>query len=131
MDSAPRPKIVKLMYFKPWDWIIGASVYKDEFMEASNRTETLARRGGLILLSVLIFSLVVACLIWFLSQQHRKADKPDHPCAPRQRRAVGGASEHISDASQSLAEGASEQAAPSRRLLPRWRNVFHDKAERR
>jgi PAS domain S-box-containing protein len=29
-ESAPRWKVVRLAYFKPWDWVIGASAYEDE-----------------------------------------------------------------------------------------------------
>jgi PAS domain S-box-containing protein len=29
-ESAPRWKVVRLVYFEPWDWVIGASVYEDE-----------------------------------------------------------------------------------------------------
>ena len=29
-ESAPRLKVVRLAYFEPWDWVIGASVYEDE-----------------------------------------------------------------------------------------------------
>ncbi|MGD9158944.1 MAG: Cache 3/Cache 2 fusion domain-containing protein, partial [Desulfobacteraceae bacterium] len=29
-ESSPRWKIANLVYFKPWDWVIGTSVYEDE-----------------------------------------------------------------------------------------------------
>lgn len=30
--AEPREKLVRLAYFAPWDWVIGASVYSDEFL---------------------------------------------------------------------------------------------------
>lgn len=33
-DSAPRPKTAVLAYFEPWDWVIGASYYRDELAES-------------------------------------------------------------------------------------------------
>ncbi|QTA77918.1 Two component system response regulator/histidine kinase [Desulfonema limicola] len=29
-DPAPRKKIARVAYYKPWDWVIGASAYEDE-----------------------------------------------------------------------------------------------------
>ena len=29
-ESAPRWKVVRLAYFRPWDWVIGASAYEEE-----------------------------------------------------------------------------------------------------
>ena len=34
-ESAPRDKVVKVAYFEPWDWVIGAGAYEDEFLEAA------------------------------------------------------------------------------------------------
>ena len=30
-ESNPRPKALYMTYFQPWDWIINASSYRDEF----------------------------------------------------------------------------------------------------
>ncbi|WP_187170474.1 cache domain-containing protein [Salidesulfovibrio onnuriiensis] len=32
-ESAPRPKSLYMAYFEPWDWIISASSYREEFLE--------------------------------------------------------------------------------------------------
>jgi len=34
-ESAPRRKIAALIYFEPWDWLINAGTYEDEYYEAS------------------------------------------------------------------------------------------------
>jgi methyl-accepting chemotaxis protein len=33
-EAKPREKIAALVYYEPWDWIIGASTYEEEFMDA-------------------------------------------------------------------------------------------------
>lgn len=38
-DVRPRQKIAALTYFEPWDWVIGASVYAEEFQEAQVSVE--------------------------------------------------------------------------------------------
>jgi len=35
-DSAPRMKIVRYEYFKPWDWIVAVGSYEDEFYREAN-----------------------------------------------------------------------------------------------
>jgi len=38
-DPKPRKKIVKLAYFAPWDWVIGAGSYEDEFYHVADEIE--------------------------------------------------------------------------------------------
>jgi methyl-accepting chemotaxis protein len=111
-DSAPRMKMAKLMYFSPWDWVIGVGVYMDEFMEATNRIENLAARSNIILSAVLVCSFVAALLIWFFAANG--IAKPITRITENLMsgaRQVSSASENISSASKSLAEGTSAQAA--------------------
>ena len=37
-ESAGRNKIAAFMYFAPWDWIIGAGMYEDDYLEMRRRT---------------------------------------------------------------------------------------------
>jgi methyl-accepting chemotaxis protein len=111
-DSVSRMKMVKLMYFSPWDWVIGVGVYTDEFMAAANRIENLADRGNMILLAVLGSSFIAAFLVWFFASN--SIAKPINRITQNlmgSAEQVSGASEHISSASQSLAEGTSQQAS--------------------
>jgi PAS domain S-box-containing protein len=43
-EDAPRSKIVAATYFEPWDWVIGAGTYKDDFQDAIVRIDHAASR---------------------------------------------------------------------------------------
>ena len=56
--TATRMKIAGVIYFKPWDWVIGVSAYEDEFGQAKARVGSAMRMlvvscllGGLIVLA--------------------------------------------------------------------------------
>ena len=111
-DPAPRRKVVRLMYFAPWDWVIGAGSYEEEFYRAQARVETVGYESDVILGTVLGVAVVLASVIWLLVARR----------LARRIAAVVGRLDQTSDqvssgaaqvaaASQSLAEGASEQAA--------------------
>ena len=38
-EASPRWKAVALTYFEPWDWVIGASVYEDDYYEAKKKVD--------------------------------------------------------------------------------------------
>ena len=66
-DTKPRIKIARIMYFAPWDWVIGVGAYKDEFMEAPQRIETATAHGNILLVIILIISMGAAVLIWTMT----------------------------------------------------------------
>jgi methyl-accepting chemotaxis protein len=39
-DDVARNKITAISYFEPWDWIIGAGTYEDDYYEARNKCDT-------------------------------------------------------------------------------------------
>jgi methyl-accepting chemotaxis protein len=41
-------KIARLMYFEPWDWVIGSGSYEEEFLAAATRIEALVDRGRIV-----------------------------------------------------------------------------------
>jgi methyl-accepting chemotaxis protein len=111
-DVAAREKIVRLMYFEPWDWIIGVGSYADEFFAAKARVTSIGSASNMILGTVLGIASLAAILIW-LFVAHAIAGTIQRIVAQLTEGAeqVASASGQVSSASQSLAEGATEQAA--------------------
>ncbi len=111
-DAVAREKVARIVYFEPWDWVIGVGSYTDEFYEARDQVTAIGNAGNRILALVLVAAFLTTAVIWYLmarglagrisrvvSQLSEGADQ------------VASASGQVSSASQSLAEGATEQAA--------------------
>jgi methyl-accepting chemotaxis protein len=65
-DPKERIKVARLVYFEPWDWIVGASSTEDEFLESTNKLKTAAMRSTFLLLGILIVSLITAIWVWVI-----------------------------------------------------------------
>lgn len=63
-ESQARMKIAAITYFKPWDWVIGAGAYEDDFMAA--RTQASSALSNLLKWT-LIGGAIVLCLSVLLS----------------------------------------------------------------
>ncbi|WDP89965.1 MAG: Cache 3/Cache 2 fusion domain-containing protein [Desulfobacter sp.] len=70
IDEPPKKKYAALIYFKPWDWIIGASAYEEDFTDTAQR---LGKRLENIIFQVLatgLFVLIVsAAACWILGKK--------------------------------------------------------------
>jgi methyl-accepting chemotaxis protein len=111
-DPEARMKIVRIKYFKPWDWVIGVGSYKEEFLKAANQIEKLGNRSKIILVCILGLTLVGVLFTWWIVA--RGIAKPIDRIAGSLNDGadqVSSASGQVSSSSQSLAEGSSEQAA--------------------
>ncbi len=70
-DPAPREKTVRIGYFQPWNWVIGAGSYTDEFMESTRNIQSIGARGNLFILLAIAISIVlsagmsIAFTAWF------------------------------------------------------------------
>lgn len=111
-DRKPRVKIARIMHFKPWDWIIGAGSYVEEFNESRDQIASLGRTSNVVLGAMLIIALVSASAVWFVLAR-RLTMKIMKICGALKSGAaeVAAASNEVSSASHGLAQGASEQAA--------------------
>ncbi|MBN2591467.1 MAG: methyl-accepting chemotaxis protein [Sedimentisphaerales bacterium] len=111
-DAVARDKIVRLMYFEPWDWIIGVGSYTDEFYEAKNRIAAIGKTSNVLLSTILLSAILVVSFVWFLVARGITG-KINHIVnqLTEGSEQVASASQQVSSASQSLAEGATEQAA--------------------
>jgi methyl-accepting chemotaxis protein len=111
-DTTARMKVAHFVYFQPWDWVISAGSYEEEFMTAKNRVAATAASGNTILCIVLAISAATSLLVWFftargLTNRINRIIAGLFEGAEQTAAAAG----QVSSASQSLAEGASEQAA--------------------
>lgn len=65
-ETVTRDKVSAFTYFEPWDWVIGAGTYKDDYLDAQKRVDDLMnhlfRLQGANGLAVL----VLVCLLAFL-----------------------------------------------------------------
>ncbi len=111
-DVVARMKIARIMYFAPWDWVIGVGSYTDEFDEAGRLIEQFGQRGNLILACLTAITLVLTLLIWFFVTRsianpiNRVIDGLSQGSTQ-----VTSASEQVASSSQAMAAGASEQAS--------------------
>ncbi|MDJ0781211.1 MAG: Cache 3/Cache 2 fusion domain-containing protein [Desulfosarcinaceae bacterium] len=63
-DPVAREKIARILYFAPWDWIIGAGSYTEEFLEGAAHIEKMGGRSNMVLMGAITVALLLATLIW-------------------------------------------------------------------
>ena len=111
-DAVARVKVANIVYFQPWDWIIGVGSYLDEFDAAAREVAGVGRASLTLLGGVTGGALLAASLIWFLFARglsSRIMRTVEH--LQKGADQTASAANQVSSASQSLAQGASEQAA--------------------
>jgi methyl-accepting chemotaxis protein len=65
-EAEARMKIAGVMYFAPWDWVIGTGGYEDDFNQSSLTIHAANRRGIFLLAGVFGLCLAGAALLWML-----------------------------------------------------------------
>jgi methyl-accepting chemotaxis protein len=111
-EPAPREKIARVVYFQPWDWVIGVSSYLDEFYESANRLRTIGRASMFQIGILAAVACILSCGIWLLVSQKltgRLTKVAEHVLTGVEQ--VSDASSQVASASQTLAQGTTEQAA--------------------
>ncbi len=63
-EKAARMKIARLMYYAPWDWVIGAGVYEDDLIEyrailENGRSQMVNMMGVVSLAAAVVITLIV------------------------------------------------------------------------
>ncbi len=111
-EPQPRSKATAMMYFEPWDWVVGIGAYEDELLEARNLAAEIGQRSNMILAAVLALALLGAAAVWFfvargigerINQVSRRLNLSSDQ--------VGETSQQVASASLTLSEGASQQAS--------------------
>jgi len=80
-DPLPRPKTVVIGYFEPWQWIIGAGTWDEEFFEGLRTLQRSNNRSQDVLLITLGISLLAVALLWFFLS--RSITRPINSLAER------------------------------------------------
>jgi len=111
-DAKARMKVARVVYYEPWDWVIGVSSYLDEFQHAENAIAAMSQKSTWLMIGISGLALLVAVLFWvLLSSVINKQFSTVSSILSRVSRQVTHASEEFSTSGQELANGASEQAA--------------------
>lgn len=111
-ETEARMKIGKIVYYAPWDWVIGAGAYEDEIGIAATRmSEGLNRMMVLVALAGLALAVLGGAMGVFITRGIERPLAKIIEGLNSEADQVASAAGQVSSASQSLAEGASEQAA--------------------
>lgn len=110
-EAQAKTKLVRLVYFAPWDWVIGVGSYEEEFQRAEQRVQALAQKSLLTMLGLSAAALVFVMIIWWvlargIAQRLNEVGGQLEAAAEQVMSAAG----QVAQSSQSLAAGASEQA---------------------
>ncbi len=108
----PSDKIASIYYFEPWDWIIGAGAYEEDFFGtriALNNSLDAMTYEIIGIISILIVISVIINI--FIARRIASAIDAVIDSLTEGANQVADAANQISSASQSLASGTSEQAA--------------------
>lgn len=65
-ETADRMKIARVMYFAPWDWVIGAGSYEDEFLASATKLGSLSKQNQTFFWIIIGIAFVIGSLIWLL-----------------------------------------------------------------
>jgi methyl-accepting chemotaxis protein len=68
-DPKARYKVARLKYFAPWDWVIGAGSYEEEFMASPLRIGQEARKSNILLVAIAVLSLLGSAAVWFFTSK--------------------------------------------------------------
>jgi hypothetical protein len=111
-DPQPRQKFAVFTYYAPWDWVISASAYQDDYSAIKSQVgQVLGNLMKWTAVTALLIGLIGFVTAYFLSANITrpviKVIAALRLGAEQNTTAAG----QVSEASQTLAEGASEQAA--------------------
>ena len=124
-EPEPRMKLARITYYEPWDWIIGASSYEEDFYQAERSISALGHRNLLMMLILAGVTLLLGGAAWFfiagsLNSQMRSVAETLRTASEQ----VTYASREVSDSGQLMANGASEQAASLEEVTAALQEIY-------
>jgi hypothetical protein len=117
IDNGSYPKIARIKYFKPWDWVIGASLPEDEMYATVTEVGRISHRSTAILFMIGAVTLVITCAIWWFQANGmtRRTDRIIRELS-RASKTVSSAAVQVSTTSRQLAQDARKQAASNDKI---------------
>jgi len=111
-EATARPKITQFVYFAPWDWVIGAGSYEDEYLAGANLISAAARHSVFVQLGVAAVAMLVAIAVLFVFGS-RFTHTIDRLAAAIHADAEGSSTvaSEVASTTKQLADGAARQAA--------------------
>jgi len=111
-DPVSRKKIAMIMYYEPWDWVIGTSAYVDELQEVDAKIRGTFRNQVILIITLTSIILVVALIVWFFMAKRLTSHITDlSNLLNESANQVDSASEHLASSSQDMASQVSNQAS--------------------
>lgn len=62
-ETTPRMKIAAITYFEPWDWVIGAGAYEDDYQEAHMRAKESLKNIDSAVGSMIYYTILCAAVL--------------------------------------------------------------------
>jgi len=111
-DPVSRMKITMIMYYEPWDWVIGVSAYLDELQEVNVKIQETFRNQIILIIVLTTIILLISLAVWFfmarrLTSQIMNLSNVLIDSANQ----VDSASEHLASSSQDMASQVSNQVS--------------------
>jgi methyl-accepting chemotaxis protein len=116
-DAQARQKTVSIGYFAPWQWVIGAGTWDEEFLAGATMVEAANRTGQKISLLVLFLVLICISLAWFFMS--RAISRP----IVRTAEILRDIAEGEGDLTRQLEDSGRDEIAD----MARYFNLFQDK----
>ncbi len=111
-EKTSRGKIAALYYFKPWEWVIGAGAYEDDFLETRRAlNSSLDGMMTSLLISIAVLVLLAILISVTISHGISRAIGFVIDGLTEGANQVADAASQISSTSQLLADGTTQQAA--------------------
>jgi len=110
-DTKVQEKVAYLKYYKPWDWVLGASVPEEEAYETVTSIDQIAAGGARILFVFGFAALAASCLVCYLLADRltRKTDRIIIRLGDVSR-SLSDSTADISESSERLSRDAGQQA---------------------
>jgi len=111
-EEKARMKVARIMYYEPWDWVIGVGSYLEEFQAAENKVADTSRQNLWFMSIISLLTIVFTAVVWYWMARSisgrfsRVSDNLQQAST-----ILTEAAAEVADSGEGLANGANGQAA--------------------